>query len=118
MYIFIVTLNQFRAKAEELSAEKDAWIATARAKGRENVAKYEADAFKVIAEAKGKVAPMIRDRREHELAIEKTNILLNLAHNSKVAVSGLTDNSLLAEILTNNNQTNVLLGLKKHDNVM
>ena len=65
----------------------------------------------IVSKAEGAVANNVEKLRAHEVAMQRLSVLDALATNDKTVVMGNASNSLLAEMLVANKQSNVMLNL-------
>mmetsp|Transcript_21515 Transcript_21515/g.33812 ORF Transcript_21515/g.33812 Transcript_21515/m.33812 type:complete len:512 (-) Transcript_21515:35-1570(-) len=91
-------LTDLRAKSEaesaKLLAQNDVYRETTTAEAQLGVARNEAAAAEALADAEGRVAPMMRALKEHETAQLRLRVYEALSTNKDVVLSGSTDDNI------------------------
>jgi len=100
-----------RAEAEMLEAERDAFITRKHAEGKLFSAKIDASVKKVVAEAEGDAASKLRAKRAFENQQKQLRVYSELARNDNVVISGNSGDSLLAEMLVAQRQSQIMLNV-------
>lgn len=100
-----------RAEAAQLLSEKDAFVEKKRAEAALEVARNEAQAKKVLAEAEGFAAAKLRAKRMYDLRIKQIEVLESLASNPNLVISGHTEGNLLAQLLASDRERRLLMSV-------
>lgn len=100
---------QMRAEAEELKALKEAYAAQMKAESDLVTSKASAETQRIKAAAEGEAASKLRARREYEMQMRQVRVYSSLSTNKDVVVSGNTGDSLLAEMLVAQRQSQIML---------
>lgn len=98
-------------KIQMLAAEKDAFKKQLQAEIDEILAVGEAKAKEIIARAEGTAAKKLDKFRQHQLDMQRLDLLKALAQNEKTVITGNSSNSLLAEMLVASKQEKVILSI-------
>ena len=100
-----------KAEADGLRAERDAYITTKKAEADLYCAEVEAKMKDVKARAEGAAATKLRAKRAFENQQKQLRVYAELAANDKVVISGNSGDSLLAEMLVAQRQSQILLNV-------
>lgn len=71
----------------------------------------DSKAMEIVARAEGVASKKLEKARSHQLEMQRLDLLTSLSKNKQAVVTGNSSNSLLAEMLIANKQSNVLLNV-------
>ncbi|KAK1947823.1 hypothetical protein P3T76_000113 [Phytophthora citrophthora] len=94
-----------------VQAEEEASNLQLQAEIQELISGGEAKAKEIVARAEGIAAKKLEKYRSHQLDMQRLEVLASLSQNPKMVVTGITSNSLLAEIMVANHQGKLLLNV-------
>lgn len=87
-------------ESKRIESETAAYVRNTKAKAEEQVAKNDASALLVLADAEAFAADAMKEKREFEARMSKLEILRSLALNDQIFISGHNSDNISAQILS------------------
>lgn len=90
-----------QAESDRIKVEQSVYIVTRDASADEVVAKNKATVIGIESEAEGVAAQQMAPKREYDLKMNNLQVLKSMANNRQVAISGMNNDNIVAQLLSN-----------------
>lgn len=100
-----------RAQSEAVTAAADAYVVQKDSEAEMTTAQHEARAAEILADAEGQAASKVRSRRLVDLQKKQLEVFTSLSENKSLCLSGRGSDTLLADMLVAQRQSQVLLNV-------